>query len=438
MPSIRGFLTTLLLATIVLAAFVSVLQGYKASSQEIQQQMDFELVDLAELLTAQQINNGNSAIYVGKKIAFQIINVEQGAADDLIANDQQISPLKQEFQEVNFRGYRWRSYSLFNDEKKLWVTVAERLDIRFDLAEKIILKSLIPVVLEVFFVAALIWFIVGYALKPLYSLSKSLKNKRENDLSPLNVGHPYKEVEQLTQSINSLLRRLEQSFDREKRFASDVAHELRTPLSVLKVDFFNLSQVLDDDNPEVQALSRGIDRMEHLIQQILTLYRTTPDRFMATFTHFDFYVLAQKAIAEQYEKIDAKFQTVELRGETSILFGEQATLEILLVNLIENANKYTPVGGSIKLSVFDSRNSIVLQVEDSGVGIVESQYDRVFERFYRVDGDCHTSNIQGCGIGLSIVKHIADLHNATIKLQHSSHKTGLMVRVNFPRDKSND
>ena len=144
MPSIRGFLTTLLLATIVLAAFVSVLQGYKASSQEIQQQMDFELVDLAELLTAQQINNGNSAIYVGKKIAFQIINVEQGAADDLIANDQQISPLKQEFQEVNFRGYRWRSYSLFNDEKKLWVTVAERLDIRFDLAEKIILKSLSP------------------------------------------------------------------------------------------------------------------------------------------------------------------------------------------------------------------------------------------------------------------------------------------------------
>jgi len=436
MTSIRGFLVTLLLAIIILTIFLSVVQGYQASSTEIQQQMDSRLVDIAKLLSNQHINNNapSYAMHAEEHILFQVFNHKEDLLHySTTATEQRLVPLKQEFSEINFNGNRWRAFAFFNSQKDLWVVVAERLDIRFDLAEKIILKSLKPIVLGISLAALLIWLVIGHGLKPLYSLSNALTNKREDDLSPLSIKQPYKEVEQVIQSSNSLLKRLNLSLEREKRFASDVAHELRTPLSVLKIDIFNLTRKLGKDDKEVQALNRGVDRMERLVQQILTLYRTTPDQFMATFVTLDLYSLTQKVIADQYPKFDKKSQNIELQGESAVIKGDQNSLETLLLNLVENANKYTPVGGSIRVAVFDQGDSIVLQVEDSGIGIPETQYQRVFERFYRVNGDCHSSNEAGCGIGLSIVKHIVYLHKAVISLQHSEYETGLMVRVIFKK-----
>jgi two-component system sensor histidine kinase QseC len=173
--------------------------------------------------------------------------------------------------------------------------------------------------------------------------------------------------------------------------------------------------------------------MEHLVQQILTLYRTTPDQFMATFAWLDLTALAQNIIAEHYDIFDKKSQSIELQGQACYLNGDQAALSILLLNLIENANKYTPQGGIIRVMLEEHSDVIILQVEDSGVGIDPSQYKRVFERFYRVDGDCHASNEVGCGIGLSIVKHIVDLHKADIHLQTSNFTTGIMVQIVFPK-----
>jgi len=438
MSSIRGFLITLLLAIILLTVFLTILQGYQASNKEIQQQMDARLIDMAHLLSSLHINNDISAMHAGDKFIFQIFTPEENLLHySTIASEQRIAPLKQEFNEVNYNSFRWRSYGFFNTQNKHWIIVAERIDIRFDLAEKIILKSLMPIVLGVPLAALFIWFAIGYALKPLTRLSNALKNKRENDLSVLQIKQPFSEVEDVIQSSNSLLKRLTLSFEREKRFASDVAHELRTPLSVLKIDIFNLTQSLDKDDKNVQALNQGVDRMEHLVQQILTLYRTTPDQFMAKFISLDLVSLAQKVIAEHYDSFENKSQSIELQGESGLMDGDQSSLEILLVNLLQNANKYTPEGGSINVSISEQNDSVILEVEDSGVGIVEENHERVFERFYRVDGDCHASNEVGSGIGLSIVKHIIDLHKASISLKHSSFETGLMVRVVFPKGRNN-
>ena len=438
MTSIRRFLITLLLAIIILTIFLSVLQGYQASNKEIQQQMDARLIDMAKLLSNQHNSNdtSNDAIHAGNSFAFQVFNHQEDLLHHSTStNQQRIAPLKQEFNEVNFSGYRWRSYAYFNTEKNVWVIAAERLDIRFRLAEKILLKSLMPIVLGLSIAALLIWLVIGHALKPLQSLSNALKNKRENDLSPLIIKRPYSEVEQVIQSSNSLLNRLTLSFEREKRFASDVAHELLTPLSVLKLDLFNLNQEQSKESQSSLRLNKGLDRMEHLVQQILILYRTTPDQFMAKFVSLDLTTLAQNLIAEHYDIFDKKSQSIELQGEPCHLQADQSALEILLLNLITNANKYTPKDGSIKVSITQHNDTINLQVEDSGVGIDQSQYERVFERFYRVDGDCHSSNEIGCGIGLSIVKHIVDLHKASISLKHSSFETGLMVHIKFPKGK---
>ena len=395
------------------------------------------MVDLAKLLSNQHFNRDEStySIHTGDNFAFQVFDAQKNLLHySDTATKRAIAPLKQGFDEVNFKGYRWYTYSFFNQKNNIWIVVAERLDIRFDLSEKIVLKSLTPIVFEIPVAALLIWFVVGHGLKPLYKLSAALKNKRENDLTPLEINQPYKEVDDVIQSSNSLLQRLRQSFEREKNFASDVAHELRTPLSVLKIDLFNLSQKLGEDNQDVRALNHGVNRMERLVQQILTLYRTTPDQFMASYAPVDLYALAQSVVAEHFDAFDSKSQTVELLGGSAVFGGDESALKILLINLVENANKYTPNKGTIRVSVFDRDTFVELQVEDSGIGIPESQYSRVFERFYRVGGDCHSSNEAGCGIGLSIVKHIVDLHKATIELQHAQFETGLRIHVLFPKN----
>ncbi len=439
MTSIRVFLITSLLAIIVLTIFISVLNGYQYSSQEIQQQMDAELVDLAKLLSNHESteNPSSEEIQIGNKIAYQIIHVKD--KDSLVsdlAGKGIISSLEQMFNEVNFKDSRWRTYGFFNAQKNVWVVVAERLDVRLNLTEKIIMKLLSPIILSIPLAALLIWFLIGYALKPLSKLSNALKNKDNNDLSTLEIKQPYQEVEQVVQSTNQLLKRLALSFEREKHFASDVAHELRTPLSVLKVDLYNLTRQLGSDNEGIRTLNQGVDRMEHLVQQILTLYRTTPDQFMATFKVFDLYALSQKVIAENYQLFEQKSQTIELHGTSCLLEGDQSAVEVLLLNLIENANKYTPKSGKIRVQLSEEKGTVILQVEDNGPGIDKSQYERIFDRFYRVDGDQHSSNEQGCGLGLSIVKHIVDLHKAVITLQPSNFKTGLLVCVKFPKGKT--
>jgi len=447
MTSIRRFLITSLLAIIVLTIFVSILQGYQTSSKEIQQQMDAQLIDLTKLLSDSLATKSkfNHDIQSGNKFAYQMITSEQihlmEKNQDSLSAQALIAPLKQAFSEVNFEGYRWRAYAFFNEQKNVWVIVAERLDLRFDLAEKIILKSLMPIVFAIPLAAILIWFVIGHAVKPLRQLSHALKNKRDNDLSVLGMNkHTYQEIDQVVQSTNSLLKRLALSFERETHFASDVAHELRTPLSVLKIDLHNLAQQLGSGNQRIQPLTHSVDRMEHLIQQILTLYRTTPDQFMATFKVFDLYAMSQKVIAEHYAMFEKKSQSIELQGESCLLEGDQAALEVLLLNLLENANKYSQAGAKIVVLVAEQKHrkeqddSIILQVEDSGPGINASQYERIFDRFYRVDGDQHSSNEQGCGLGLSIVKHIVELHKAEITLSPSTFKTGLQVRVELPKD----
>jgi two-component system sensor histidine kinase QseC len=437
--SIRGFLFRLLLATIILTLFIAVLQGYKAGSKEIQQQMDAELVDLAKLLSNQMINDDMSAytLHAGNKLAFQLFSAEKSLLQYSTTSTEQIAPLQAGFSETNFNGYRWRTYGFFNTNNQHWVIVAERIDIRFALVEKVIVKSLAPIMIEIPIAALLIWWVIGHGVKPLYRLSNALMNKPENDLSALQIDQPYAEVEQVIQSTNNLLNRLTLSFEREKRFASDVAHELRTPLSVLKIDLFNAQQHPQNNADDMARLHRGVNRMEHLLQQILTLYRTTPDQFMARFSSQDLYTIAQQVIADHYQHIDNKAQSIELEGASCTLVGDQSALEILLTNLISNANKYTPEGGIIHIALSTEDNAIILQVEDSGTGIDKALYARVFERFYRVDGDRHTSNELGCGIGLSIVKHIVDLHKATISLHPSRFATGLKVQVVFPNKREN-
>jgi two-component system sensor histidine kinase QseC len=186
----------------------------------------------------------------------------------------------------------------------------------------------------------------------------------------------------------------------------------------------------------MQYLQQGIERMSHVIEQILLLNRTNPEQYQGQFKQIYTASLCQTVIANLFPQIEEKKQEIELIGQGATIQGDEFSLGILLQNLISNASKYSPKRTLIRVTLKNVNNQEVMQVEDSGPGIDESEYQRVFERFYRIGGDRHDSNSPGCGLGLAISKHIAELHNASLHLSRSEQLSGLSVELLLPQGQS--
>ncbi|MEH6617430.1 MAG: ATP-binding protein, partial [Porticoccus sp.] len=277
---------------------------------------------------------------------------------------------------------------------------------------------------------------ISRGLKPLKDLSCRLKNKQVTDLTPIQTPELKDELKQVVQSINVLIQRLDSALEREKRFTSDAAHELRTPISALKVQLHNLESDLPTGNESFIQLQYGVERMQRLIEQLLSLYRSTPDEFSSQFTPVNLYQLAQDIIAEQHLVFEARDQTLALEGSDNIIDGDPFTLSTLLQNLLSNANKYTPKGGNILVSVNGTHDQVYLKVEDSGSGIAPSDYNKIFERFQRLNNKSEVAETQGCGLGLTIVKHIAGLHDAVLSIAPSSFHSGVAFTLQFNKASS--
>jgi two-component system sensor histidine kinase QseC len=441
--SIRRFLVVVLLATITLINFLAALHGYRTSMAEAELLFDAQLVDIAEVLavTASGPAAGTELISTMapngsmQRIAFQVwrggvLESSSGVGGADLAES--IAPLSEGYADVNFGGYRWRAYSRYVTTGDRWLIVAQRADVRFTLAESVILESILPIILGLPLVGLLIWVIVGRGLNPLRDLASEMGNKRSDDLSPVTNSEPPQELAVLIDSINGLLGRLDAAFEREKRFAADAAHELRTPISVLKVQLHNLLRDVDGDATQLRSLQAAVERMGHSVEQVLMLYRTTPDQFAASLVQLDLASLARQVIAALYPQLEAKHQQIELLADRAPMQGDAFAIQTLLTNLIENASKYSGENGEIRVVVGRTNAGIKLTVEDSGPGIPADQYDKVFQRFYRVGSDRHNSGVPGTGIGLAIVQHIAEIHGATISLGGSVFATGLAVNVEFP------
>ncbi len=464
MKSIRIYLVVAIISTITLTNFVLAIQGYRASMDKAQNLFDKQLTDTASLI-ASLLNRGpgdNGLRSSTGELVFQVladaetvINASQRAPEVAMA------PLREGFHETNFSGFRWRVFCTYNTLGGNWIMVAERLDLRYEIAERVIMESVVPIVASLPLIGFIIWFIVGHGLKLLRELTRELHSKRDDDLSRLSIVEPPTELAPVIDAVNTLLSRLDASFERERRFSADAAHELRTPISILKVHLHNLSHQFDSRDPTFRRLSEGVSRLGHLVEQILALYQTTPEYYKSHFEPLDLYTVAQATIAEQYSQFEQKRQTVELIGEHCEMAGDRFSLQILFNNLLSNANKYTPEGGCITVEVHkpddnhksddndepdnyhksdnyhkpdDNHNPdrVELIISDTGPGISVSEASRVFERFYRIGGDRHSSSVSGCGLGLSIVKHIADLHHAHITLGKSHGCQGLRVNIEFP------
>ena len=445
MSSIRVFLVAALLSSITLVIFVASLRGYQRSMDELQALFDDQLLQKAELLglyvRAQHFadTTPDAAVVTfpagGKSSQlYQVWSASERLCVLRSAGTPEVPLLESAagFQEMNFGGYRWRALVVPDAASGLWLLLAERDDLRYKIADRVVIAVLTPIVLGLPVLALIIWWVVSRGLRPISRLATELESRGAGGLTAIELrGMPH-EVEVLANSANDLLRRLEASFQREKRFAADAAHELRTPIAAIRVHLQNLVDEPDEPGHSLQKLGEGVERLSHLVEQTLVLNRVAPDQYMANFVLLDLYGLAQQVIADLYPQVEAKQQDIQLEGAVTEISGDRFGIEMLVLNLVSNAIKYTPASGKIEVGLCRLADRVQLYVMDSGPGIPESEHQRVFERFYRVGGDRHNSGVTGCGLGLSIVQRIVALHGANIELGSSRFGSGLKVTVIFP------
>ncbi|MDP5136169.1 ATP-binding protein [Rheinheimera baltica] len=433
MTSVRRYLISVLIAVLVLTSFLAALQSYRLSADRAAELFDQDL----ELVAAAILNQYQmQAPQSGQGLAIQL--VQQGKvtyASEQAPRERLKAP--EGFSEQNFSGKRWRVY-LQHSENNSQVMVAQPLQQRLQLADEVITASIYPVVLSLPFQALLIWLVVSRALRPLHEFSTQLTSRKANELTPVTLTQVPAELKPVLSSTNSLFERLSGAFAREKRFASDVAHELRTPLSVLEITLFNAlthwkQQGMSDKDENMVALQKGVERMRHLIEQIMLLNRTHPDNFQAKTKLLDWAALCRDVVADWYSQLEQKLQQISIEGEEHLeVKADEFALRLLVSNLLGNAIKYTPMHGQIMLTLIHTQDAAVLEVADSGPGIAPEEYQQVFNRFYRVGGDRHHSGAPGSGLGLAIVKDIVMLHNGKISLGKSDFDSGLKVRVELP------
>jgi len=293
---------------------------------------------------------------------------------------------------------RWRVFGV--QALTRVIQVAQPMSVRQQRAAELALETLKPFELLLPVLALLIWLAVGHALEPLQRLTALVKARRVNALESLPDTLLPDEVQPLVSALNDLLARLRAALERERAFMADAAHELRTPLTALHLQTGMLARASGDAEraAAMETLSAGVQRAIRLIEQMLALARQEPR------------AEAQRVAASVHADPDA--------------------LRTLLRNLVDNAVRYTPAGGVVDVAVeepTDTRGAR-LTVSDDGAGIPPAERERVFDRFYRRAGTAPP----GSGLGLSIVKTIADSHGASITLADGPSGRGLTVTVSFP------
>ena len=329
--------------------------------------------------------------------------------------------------DITVQGKTWRTFSVASRERV--IQVAQPLQIRQQLAADAALRSVAPMLFIAPAMALLIWWLAAQTLAPLRRLADGVRARDEQSLQPLPAAGLPDEVAPLVGALNGLLQRLAASLGAQRAFVADAAHELRSPLTALKLQMQLLKRAPDAvaRGAAIEALNAGIDRAARLVEQLLTLARAEPGAPRAAPVELDLSELVRAAVADTVAFAHARDTVIELRADAPVtLRGDAAALTVLARNLADNAVRYAPRGARVELRVFDDDGAAVLRVDDAGPGIPLAERARVFDRFYR-----HAAGDEaGSGLGLAIVRSVAERHGATVTLGDSP-LGGLRVEVRF-------
>lgn len=313
------------------------------------------------------------------------------------------------------------------------IQVVEDRAPRTEFAGLILLRMMLPQVVLIALAGILVWYAIGRGLVPLSVLREEIESRSHRDLSALSEAQVPQEVRPLIRAMNGLLQRLSKTLAAQQRFIADAAHQLRTPMAGIKTQTeLALRQASSDQSQAtLRQLHTATEQTIRLINQLLSLTRAEPaaERTQPG-ERIDLNELARDAAAEWVPRALARQIDLGLDSmqAPAIIEGDTFLLREMLNNLLDNAIRYTQTGGQVTVRVSADTRTITLAVEDNGPGIPESERERVFERFYRVLG----TGVDGCGLGLAIVREIAQRHNAEVALGPRAGGSGTVVKVTFP------
>lgn len=318
------------------------------------------------------------------------------------------------------------------------IQVGESHDARRDLSRQILFATLWRQAALVLAAALLAWFAVRFVLRPLMRLKADVEARSPTDLSDFDASMVHKEVRPLVAAMNGYMARLQSLIAGQRRFIADASHQLRTPLTVLKTQ---AELALRENDPQamraiVESIAHTTDATVHLANRLLMLARAGHGAAEADMLEVSLTDIARHAGLELAAQAVKKHIDLSLDATTEVVVhGTSWMLHEMAINLIDNAIRYTPAHGQVVLRVFNDGQP-VLEVEDSGPGIPETERERVFSPFYRAPW-AQELNAGGSGLGLAIVRDLAAMHHATVSLSSAGNSgSGLKITVRFPVDKA--
>jgi two-component system OmpR family sensor kinase/two-component system sensor histidine kinase QseC len=329
---------------------------------------------------------------------------------------------------LDVQGRAWRTYSVATRDRV--IQVAQPVEIRQRLAARAAWHSVLPLLFVTPLAALAIWWLAAQNLAPLDRLAREVRSRDERSLEPLPTGGLPDEVAPLASALNSLLGRLRSALDSQREFVADAAHELRSPLTALKLQLRLLRQAGDDAAraTAIDAVAAGVERAARLIEQLLTLARSEPGAAPAAREPVELGELARETLAAMHPFAHDRGSELALDAARPVVIeGERSALAAALRNLVDNAIRYAPPGSRIDVGVGSDDGAAWLRVDDAGPGIPAAERERVVDRFYRRAA----SGEEGSGLGLAIVRSVADRHGATLSLDDSP-AGGLRATLRFP------
>lgn len=466
--SIQRRLLANLLITIAFVSIITLFLSYRDATHEVQELFDANLAQSARVLhalvTPELLSENNQDLQelllnfpefpsnellmsneeahaygheYERKLAFQVWNRDQrlllhsASAPTTALSSKSLLPANRGFEDEVVGAHDWRVFSLWDESEQYLVQVGERYDVREELITKISQQVITPLIVSLPFLGLMIWVGIGRGMRPVQRVAEEVVRRDPQHLEFMDVGPVPTEIRPLVQGLNKLFDRLKTALETERRFTDDAAHELRTPLAALKTQAQVSLRATDDEerNQALKNVVNGVDRATHLVEQMLILARIDPTSSVLVREKINIHDLAAEVIAQLVPAAMKKNINIEIVGsENTIVYSDSVSLSIMIRNLVDNAIRYTKPDGEVIIDIESPNdNEVVLSVSDTGPGVDPELQSRVFDRFYRVTG--HSSS--GCGLGLSIVKRIADLNNLQVELINKEHGTGLVASVHF-------
>lgn len=430
MRSLRTQLLALLTAAVLLAACVQAVVVFANAMREADAVFDYHLQQLALSLTSGDLGlpgfgpQGNA-----REDVDYVVQVWAPDGERIYVSRPHMDLPAQAvlgYVNVQVTGKPWRVFSMQAGGRT--IQVGQPLWTRRALALSFALSSVWPLlVIAPLLLLAVAW-VVRRSLDPLRSLAAELESRAATSGDPVDPEPVMREMQPVVRAMNGLFARTRKTFDAQQMFVADAAHELRSPLTALKLQVQMLDRARDDGARAVahRRLEAGLDRATHLVEQLLALARADSWVTEAA-THTDLARAARLALSDSLELAQTKGidAGIEQADEVTVLAPPEG-LRALVRNLVDNALRHAPTAGRIDLRVRRDGDRAVLEVDDSGPGIPAAERTRVFDRFYRGED----ASPGGSGLGLSIVASVAERSGATVELLDSP-LGGLRVRVSF-------